>query len=349
MQLNESTYETIFLLYIDNELSPKERLEVEAFIVDNPSYVLEMEALKATLLHPENVQYAFKENLKQQAVETSLEELKENWEEDWEEDLKATYTSILKEDIQKIPGLSTSFKNALKKETVSEGILIKPFNFNQNKFTYAAIAACLMFFIGYQQLTKTLVSNSSAANSQASNSIVSNSLENNSNKVLVPNVSTITTKESTGSSRTIISNSYKQEVVNNIKSITKTKKETLILEKLNTSELEITKTNKNVSIAIAEPTRNNSILNNQAIITKLPRSYNNPMTIDALSTETSSVDKNTDLIRDEKATTSYELIDTEDPNRAIFIANFEIDGAAFRGITRRVSALLKRNKSEKEK
>jgi hypothetical protein len=344
MQLNESTYETIFLLYIDNELSPKERLEVETFIADNPSYALEMEALKATLLHPENVQYAFKENLKQHADETSLEELKANWEENWEEDLKANYTSILKEDIQKIPGLSTSFKNALKKETISEGILIKPFNFNQNKFTYAAIAACLMVFIGYQQLTKTSVSNSSAANS-----IVSNSLENNSNKVLVPNVSPITTKESTGSSTTIISNSNKQEVVNNIKSITKTKKETLILEKLNTSELEIAKTNKNVSIAIAEPTRNNSILNNQAIITKLPSSYNNTMTIDALVTETSSVDKNTALITDEKATTSYELIDTEDPNRTIFIANFEIDGAAFRGITRRVSALLKRNKSEKEK
>ena len=52
---------------------------------------------------------------------------------------------------------------------------------------------------------------------------------------------------------------------------------------------------------------------------------------------------------EEKASTSYELVDTEDPNRTIMIANFEIDGAAFRGITRRVSALLKRNKSEKEK
>ena len=50
MQLNESTYETIFLLYIDNELSPKERLEVEAFIADNPSYALEMEALKQPCL-----------------------------------------------------------------------------------------------------------------------------------------------------------------------------------------------------------------------------------------------------------------------------------------------------------
>ena len=330
MQLNESTYETIFLLYIDNELSPKERLEVEAFIADNPSYALEMEALKATVLSAENVPYAFKENLKQQLDQTSLEALGEDWD--------ANYATILKKEVQAIPGLSTSFKKSLKKTTVSEGILIKSFGFNQHKFTYAAIAACLMVFIGYQQLTKSQLSDSQISSSSATNSMVSNSLATNSNKVLIPNVSSASTA-SAKSEVTVISNSNKQELVNNIKPITKTKKEILILKKLNTSELEIAKTNRNVSIAIVEPTSNNSILNNQAIITKLPSSYNNPITIDAMVENTT----------DEKATTSYELIDTEDPNRTISIANFEIDGAAFRGITRRISALLKRNKLEKEK
>ena len=330
MQLNESTYETFFLLYIDNELSPKERLEVEAFIADNPSYALEMEALKAIVLSAENVPYAFKENLKQQLDETSLEALEEDWD--------ANYAAILNEEMQAIPGLSTSFKKSLKKTTVSEGKLIKSFGFNQHKFTYAAIAACLMVFIGYQQLTKSQLSDSQVSSSSATNSMVSNSLATNSNKVLIPNVSSASTA-SAKSEVTVISNSNKQELVNNIKSIKKTKKEFLILEKTNISEIEIAKTNRNVSIAIAEPTANNSILNNQAIITKLPSSYNNPITIDAMVENTT----------DEKATTSYELIDTEDPNRTISIANFEIDGAAFRGITRRISALLKRNKSEKEK
>ena len=330
MQLNESTYETFFLLYVDNELSPRERLEVEAFIADNPSYALEMEALKATVLSAENVPYAFKENLKQQLDQTSLEALGEDWD--------ANYATILKKEVQAIPGLSTSFKKSLKKTTVSEGILIKSFGFNKHKFTYAAIAACLMVFIGYQQLTKSQLSDSQISSSSATNSMVSNSLATNSNKVLIPNVSSALTA-SAKSEVTVISNSNKQELVNNIKPITKTKKEILILKKLNTSELEIAKTNRNVSIAIVEPTSNNSILNNQAIITKLPSSYNNPITIDAMVENTT----------DEKATTSYELIDTEDPNRTISIANFEIDGAAFRGITRRISALLKRNKLEKEK
>lgn len=330
MQLNESTYETFFLLYVDNELSPRERLEIEAFIADNPSFALEMEALKATVLNAENVPYAFKENLKQQLDQTSLEALGEDWD--------ANYATILKKEVQAIPGLSTSFKKSLKKTTVSEGILIKSFGFYQHKFTYAAIAACLMVFIGYQQLTKSQLSDSQISSSSATNSMVSNSLATNSNKVLIPNVSSASTA-SAKSEVTVISKSNKQELVNNIKPITKTKKEILNLKNLNTSELEIAKTNRNVSIAIVEPTSNNSILNNQAIITKLPSSYNNPITIDAMVENTT----------DEKATTSYELIDTEDPNRTISIANFEIDGAAFRGITRRISALLKRNKLEKEK
>ena len=333
MQLNESTYETIFLLYIDNELSPKERLEVEDFIAENPSYALEMEALKATVLSAENIPYAFKENLKQFEQETSVEVLDQDW--------NANYASILKEDMQAIPGLSSNFKNTLKKETASE-VRIIPFGFNQNKFTYAAIAACLMVFIGYQQFTKTTVTDSSA-----SNSIVSNSLITNSNTVIVPNVPS-ESSELTASGERVVSNS--SQPANNIEPVASTKQSATI--KSQASKFSNQRSSykfQNESIAIAEPNRNYSNINNQAIITKLSSSYNNPMTIDAVPTETNSIDVDTEPTIDEKAATSYEVIDTEDPNRTIFIANFEIDGAAFRGITRRFSALLKRNKSEKEK
>ena len=324
MQLNESTYETIFLLYIDNELSPKERLEVEAFIADNPSYALEMEALKATVLSAENIPYAFKENLKQFEQETSVEVLDQDW--------NANYASILKEDMQAIPVLSTSFKNTLKKETASEGKIITPFRFNQNKFTYAAIAACLMVFIGYQQLTKTTVTDSSA-----SNSILSNSLVTNSNTVLVTKVAPITT---TTSGETVANNS--SQIVSNIEPVATTSQTaTIKLQASKSSNKRSSYKFQNASIAIAEPTRNNSIINKQAIITNLPSSYNNPMTIDAAPTETNSIEVNTEPTIDEKVATSYEVIDTEDPNRTIFIANFEIDGNKFRGLKRKISSLFK--------
>jgi hypothetical protein len=304
MQLNESTYETIFLLYIDNELSPKERLEVEVFIADNPSYALEMEALKATVLFAENMPYAFKENLKQQEVETSLEDLEKDWD--------ANYATLIKEDMHAITGLSTSFKNTLKKEATKEGIVLKPLGFSQQKFAYAAIAACLMVFLGYQQLTKTPVSDFSATNAN----VVSNS--NQAVNIVEPVAikKQTETKNLQASKSSKKSNSYKFQ---------------------------------NASIAIAEPTLNKSNLNNQPLITKLASTYNNPIAIDETPLATASTNLDAATTEEEKASTSYELVDTEDPNRTIMIANFEIDGAAFRGITRRVSALLKRNKSEKEK
>ena len=47
--------------------------------------------------------------------------------------------------------------------------------------------------------------------------------------------------------------------------------------------------------------------------------------------------------------TAFKEIDTEEEGRTINIGMIEIDGAAFRGITRKFSALLKRNKIDKEK
>jgi hypothetical protein len=321
-------------LYIDNELSPKERLEVEAFIADNPSYALEMEALKATLVHPDNLQYPFKENLKEQA-EISLEGMEEgDLVEEWDQN----YSKFLKADVEAIPGLSTSFKNSLKKETASEAIIVKSFGFNQQKFTYAAVAACLMIFFGYQQLTNSSVTDSQTSNSKATNL----------NKVLAPNISPITTTKSTGSSETIVSNLNKQVRVNSINPVTKTSQlATTKLQASNFTKIQRSNLLQQESISMAETIPNNSVLENQAVMKEIPRTYNNPITINATALTKNSIDSETET--EENGAASYEVIDTEDPNRTIYIANFEIDGNKFRGITRRVSAFLKRNKSEKEK
>jgi hypothetical protein len=322
MQLNESTYETIFLLYIDKELSPKERLEVEAFIADNPRYALEMEALQATVLSSNKIQYPFKENLKQQ-TEISLEALEEVWD--------TTYATILKADLETIPGLTTPFKNTLKKATAPEGIVVKSFGFSQQKFTYAAIAACLMVFFGYQQLTKAPVSNTLASNtkmevvSSTSSPLVKTEIINASPKAFAKNNEQIA--------------ETKPLVLKKEQAITK-------LDIINSSKTQRNHLIQQESIALAEPTQNNSRIN-QNMIGALTSNYNNPININAAVMATTSIDSET--APEENEPISYEVIDTEDPNRTIFIANFEIDGAAFRGITRRVSALLKRNKSEKEK
>jgi hypothetical protein len=307
MQINETTYETIFLLYIDNELSQQEKLKVEDFIAAHPSYALEMEALKATVLRPENLQYAFKEDLKQQKDEKIFETLEEDWD--------PMYSSILKAAIQAIPGLPTKFKNDLKKTNTTKGIVIKPFGFNQNKFTYAAIAACLLVFLGYQQLTKIQV------NSNAAEPLVETSINSASSKTFAKNIEpNVNTKHH---------------------AIAK-------LQTSNASKIQNDYIIQKESFVIAEPSINITSLK-QNMISELTSNYNNPININAVPVAISSTNIDIEPTEEEKEVTSYEILDTEDAERTIFIANFEIDGAAFRGITRRVTALLKRNKSEKEK
>ena len=307
MQLNESTYETIFLLYIDKELSPKESLEVEAFIADNPSYALEMEALQATVLGSEKLQYPFKENLKHQ---------------DWE----PTYSTIIKEDLQAIPRLSTSFKNALKKEVATEGIIVKPFGFSQQKFTYAAIAACLMVFLGYQQLTKAPVSNSIAANKTT---------------LVVPNANSTKPSDEIGLSNASPEKFAKVNVLDpKINQVQK-----LNVQAVNTKNIQGIHLLQKESIAMAETAPTNISIN-QTVITKLPSNYNNPISVNAIPLTITSIDIETAI--EENGQISYEVIDTEDPNRTIFIANFEIDGNKLRGLKRKVTSLFKNNKSDRK-
>jgi hypothetical protein len=310
MQLNESTYETIFLLYIDKELSPKESLEVEAFIADNPSYALEMEALQATVLSSDNIQYPFKENLKHQ---------------DWE----PTYSTIIKEDLQAIPGLSTSFKNALKKDAATEGIILKPFGFSQQKFTYAAIAACLMVFLGYQQLTKAPVSNSIAANKTT---------------LVVPNTNSTKPSNKIGLSNASPEKFAKVNVL--VPKINQVQK--LNAQAVNRKNIQRINVIQQASIAMAETAPANISIN-QTVITKLPSNYNNPITVNAIPLTISSANLDAETTEVEKELMSYEIIDTEDPDRTIFIANFEIDGNKLRGLKRKVTSLFKNNRSERNK
>lgn len=50
-----------------------------------------------------------------------------------------------------------------------------------------------------------------------------------------------------------------------------------------------------------------------------------------------------------EAKEDFENINTDNPDRTIYIANMEIDGDKLRGFTRRIGAFIKRNKTEKEK
>jgi hypothetical protein len=295
-------------LYIYKELSQKESLEVDAFIAENPRYALLMEELKGTLMLPESIRFPNKSSLKKEAIESIKENVEvaeiENLDAIW----TATYSNYLMQEIQTIPGLSTEFKKGLKKETHSKSNVLRPFSFNQNKFTYAAVAAMLMLLIGYQQLTKTPETYTLAA----------------------------------------IENSPQKQEVSNIKHAA--------LPKNNTVQIKRTTQVVEVKEAVAD----NSLIastvsssNLQAIVAYETEAFNTTTatigTNEVVESPTYKTEINTPVLMEENSSTNYEIIDTEDPERTVYIANFEIDGNRLRGLKRKLTSLFKNNKSDKNK
>jgi hypothetical protein len=137
------------------------------------------------------------------------------------------------------------------------------------------------------------------------------------------------------------------------------------------SRLAISKKINNAHITIAESVRANQAgFEDQAIVhnnmntniintteglsqTSRENENNNKLTAKFNEAQISSSSMETMATEEDKIIsvnpTAFKEIDTEEDDRTINIGMIEIDGAAFRGITRKFSALLKRNKIDKEK
>ena len=221
--------------------------------------------------------------------------------------------------------LDPNFKNSLyRKEAPVRNIIFTP-NLMRASF---AIAAMLILFIGLQLFK-------SEPNILESN-IVESALKDKTALAITNNASTNSKQ---------IENTILPNVVN----------EAAISKKIN-----------NINIAIAKSATNQANFEDQTIATNnmntniVSRSEGfseansendsqnivvakfNEAQISSSSVETMAIEEEKTIL-----TTNYKEIDTEEEDRTINIGMLEIDGAAFRGITRKFSALLKRNKIEK--
>ena len=227
--------------------------------------------------------------------------------------------------------LDADFKKSLyKKEAPVRKVLFTP-NLMRASF---AIAALFILLIGVQLFkTNTVIKDKTAF--------------------------TITNNFSTNSKQpenTILPNEVNEAAIN--------KNSTAVL-----SSLPISKKINNANIAIAESAKANQAgFEDQAIVhnnmntdiintteghsqTSRENDNNNKLAAKFNEAQISSSAMETMASEEEKIMpvipTAYKEIDTEEDDRTINIGMLEIDGAAFRGITRKFSALLKRNKIEK--
>lgn len=76
MVINRENYETVFLLYLDNELAAQERLAVESFLKDHPDLQVEFELLRDTFLSDDALpEFSGKESLYRNTSQVTTEKL----------------------------------------------------------------------------------------------------------------------------------------------------------------------------------------------------------------------------------------------------------------------------------
>ena len=91
---------------------------------------------------------------------------------------------------------------------------------------------------------------------------------------------------------------------------------------------------------------NNDVTN---VVENAPQNQNNISSINETTSAQNEIAASEPLAEAPSTTEvkGYKVVDTDEADRTIYIANFEIDGASFRGLSRKFNALFKRNKLEK--
>ena len=217
--------------------------------------------------------------------------------------------------------LDTDFKKSLyKKEAPVRKVLFTP-NLMRASF---AIAAILILFIGVQLFKSDAPIKEKAALAKASKKV---SIQNENNSIAATSGLALNRK---------ISNTEISKT-----SIAKTNTANNIIDAKEEQTLTINDINNNITSPINTSTVSTEPVSELATDLKLNEKE--------LSTNTMEAEPNETVKKNRMTPTVYKEIDIDEDDRTINIGLLEIDGSAFRGITRRVSALLKRNKIEKEK
>jgi hypothetical protein len=246
--------------------------------------------------------------------------------------------------LYRFPEMQASLDSDFKKSLYRKEVPVRKIIFTPNLMRASfAIAAVLILFIGLQLFKSD--TNISEPNILEPNVLESNIVES---ALKVKTALAITNNSSANSKQaenTILPNVVNEAAIN--KKINNAKITKAVSARNNQASFEdqtIATNNMNTNIVSRSESFSeaNSENDSQSIVV----AKFNEAQISTSSMETmATVEEKTMPI----LPTNYKEIDTEEEDRTINIGMLEIDPAAFRGITRKFSALLKRNKIEKEK
>jgi len=236
--------------------------------------------------------------------------------------------------------LPSAFKKQLYRQ---EAKVVEGFFTRTNIISISSIAALLLLFIGYRfyssgnDLNNELISQNKKTNTENSvEAVIANSeqaIEDN-NSAKLKNDASLATDKMFASANTSPAKGTSFKLVNKTSSNT------------DTDATNLTTFNSN------ERSANAGIISETNLT---PNSTTADLTIKTIaeiepinSTEnTKQAIANPSTPLEEKE--NYDNIDTEDQDRSVYIANLEIDGDKLRGFSRRINAIFKRNKNDKQK
>jgi hypothetical protein len=210
-----------------------------------------------------------------------------------------------------------------------EAPIVKSFFTTQRLRAFAAMAAILLLVIGYQLIHNVSINKGGTAIVQKGNntenfittqSAIAKTAEANDSKQ--SQVTPIAIADDMPTQAPLEMHTTKAGLVSQMKQVSTTSEN---------PPTAITSINNPIVLE-------NNLHSNNATVATTP-TYLNKTVSEASATETTIAE----------ASERYEEVNTENPDRVIYIANLEIDGDKLRGLTRRVNALFKRNKTEKEK
>jgi hypothetical protein len=323
MKINIQNIDTYLMSYIDNELSLAEINELELFIKAHPVYEKELALLKQTVLEADEVGYENKQLLYRF------------------EEMEAT--------------LPSAFKKQLYRQ---DSKVVEGFFTRTNIISISSIAALLLLFIGYRfytsgnDLNNASFSQSKKANTENSTEavIANKEQDNNSDIGTLANteqdleISKLAKHKNFASlAAESIIYTTKNRVIGKKSSLKIVNKAQTVSNNQASNKIAFGSNEQYVAAATISETdiTPNSItaeLTNKTIA-KIEPINNTENTKQAIA------NTNTPL----EAKENYENIDTDDHDRTIYIANLEIDGDKLRGFSRRINAIFKRNKNEKQK
>lgn len=319
MKINIQNIDTYLMSYIDNELSLADRKELELFIEAHPAYAKELALLKQTVLEADEVEYEDKQLLYRFS------------------EMEAT--------------LPSAFKKQLYRQ---EAKVVEGFFTRTNIIRISSLAALFLLFIGYRfyisnnelsnasfsQINKVPFKNSNVGGlANTAQPTINGNLDKKNGKALIA-----------ADNNLLASKKLKLEKgtnfkIENIKQIISDKQQQSDIQFSNLMAFNSNEQVTSANTIVAADINSNS---KSAPISMQPIVEMEAQNINENSSENSkqAIANNTTSLEEKD---NYENIDTDDHDRSVYIANLEIDGDKIRGFSRRINAIFKRNKNEKQK